>query len=104
MQKLIDGKLYDTNEAELIASWSTFQDKRDFNFFEEKLYRTESGAWFLYGSGGASSKYSQPAASGGMTGGEDIRPLSESEVFEWCERRNQVEVALEYFPDMVEPA
>ena len=106
MKKLIDGKLYDTDSAELIASVypNGTQDQSNFRFLRERLYRTASGRWFIAGVGGAKTSYSQPAASGGVTGGEDIRAVTDKQAFAWLERHNCVEEAQDYFADRIEPA
>lgn len=106
MEKLIDGKLYDTDSAELITSTypNGTQDRGNFRFLKESLYVTENGSYFIAGEGGAKTKYSQPAASGGTTGGEDIRAVTEEEAFQWCQRRGEVDAAREHFPGHFEPA
>jgi len=106
MEKLIDGKLYDTDSAELITSTypNGTQDRSDFRFLREQLYVTENGFYFVAAKGGAKTKLSQPAATGGTTGGAEIRPLSEQEAFEWCQRRDAIDAAREHFPQHIEPA
>lgn len=56
MKKTINRKLYNTETAELIASINvgTFGDPSGY---EESLYQTKKGLYFLYGKGGAESKY-----------------------------------------------
>lgn len=103
MKKAIDGLLYDTEKAEKVASYSNGLGKSDFGYVREKLFRTSNGRFFLYGEGGAQSRYSKPA--GDMRGpGEDIQPLSETEAIEWLEDHNEVEVLKEEFPEHLEPA
>jgi len=106
MEKLIDGKLYSTDNAQLITSTypNGTQDRSNFRFLKESLYVTENGAYFIAGEGGPRTKYSQPAATGGTTGGEDIRVLSEDDAFEWCQRHDKVATAREHFPDHFDPA
>jgi len=103
MEKLIDGKLYDTDDAEKIATWRNMRDCSNFDYMHETLYRTDSGNWFIHGEGHAKTRYA--SNNGDMRGfGEDIRTLSEDEAFQWCQRHNQVDVAKEYFADRIEPA
>jgi hypothetical protein len=106
MEKLIDGKLYSTDNAELITSTypNGTQDRSNFRFLKESLYVTENGSYFIAGEGGAKTKYSQPAATGGTTGGEDIRAVSEEEAFDWLQRHDEVQTAREHFPQQIEPA
>ena len=56
MQKIICKKVYDTETATLIkkATYGYFGDPAGY---EESLYQTESGLFFLYVNGGAESKY-----------------------------------------------
>jgi hypothetical protein len=106
MEKLIDGKLYDTEQAELITEVypNGTRDLSNFRFLREQLYVTESGSYFIAGKGGAKTKYSQTAAGGGTTGGKDIRAVTEKQAFQWCQRHDAVETAREHFPQHIEPA
>ncbi len=58
MQKVICKKVYDTATATLIKK-NTFGNYGDPNGYEESLYQTESGNYFLYTNGGESSKYAK---------------------------------------------
>lgn len=56
MQKTISGKIYDTETATLISARAvgTFGDPEGY---EERLYQTPEGSYFLYGVGGEASPY-----------------------------------------------
>ena len=56
MQKIICKKVYDTDTSVLIKK-VTYGYFGDPNGWEESLYQTESGHFFLYTNGGANSKY-----------------------------------------------
>jgi len=56
MQKVICKKVYDTEKSTLIKK-VTFGYFGDPNGYEESLYQTESGHYFLYTNGGEDSKY-----------------------------------------------
>ena len=58
MQKIICKKVYDTATSELVKK-VTFCWYGDPTGYEESLYKTESGSFFLYTNGGATSKYTQ---------------------------------------------
>jgi len=70
---------------------------------DETLYRTDNGSWFLYGAGGANTKYSKPAGHI-RSGGEHIIPMDEDEVFQWVERTENIKALEEYFSDNIEDA
>ena len=87
MKKVIDGKLYDTETATEIASFDNGRGWDDFHHLNETLYITKKGQHFLYGIGGAMSKYSEK--SGNMTHGtENIELLNAIEAREWAESNN----------------
>lgn len=48
MKKIIQKKLYDTNKAKEIISISNNIPTSDFRYFEETLYKTETGKYFIY--------------------------------------------------------
>ena len=58
MQKIICKKLYDTENAELVKK-ITCGEYGCPEGYEETLYKTESGHFFLYTNGGAESKYTK---------------------------------------------
>lgn len=96
MKKVIDGKVYNTETAELIEEWNNGYPCTDFKYCAEELYRTKKGAWFLFGEGGAMSSYSKPY--GDMVGGgENIKVLSEVEAYKWLEMHNKTEAIEKHF-------
>lgn len=58
MQKIICKKLYDTENATLIKK-VTFGEYGNAEGWEESLYQTESGNFFLYVNGGKQSKHAK---------------------------------------------
>ena len=56
MKKVICKKVYDTATSTLVKK-VTFGYFGSPDGFEESLYQTESGNYFLYTNGGATSKY-----------------------------------------------
>lgn len=85
MKKVIDGKVYNTETAELVASYNNGISRRDFGFCEEDLYKTKKGAFFVHGEGGAMSGWSQSCGSNGRCGGSGIEVLSKKAALAWCE-------------------
>lgn len=56
MKKIVRGKVLDTETAQIVKK-ITFGEFGDANGYEETLYVTEDGAYFIYTNGGAESKY-----------------------------------------------
>ncbi len=72
MKKIICKVEYDTENAELVAKF-TSGDFGDADGFEESLYKTANGKYFLYVNGGAESIYAK----------EDIKRLAPAKAEEW---------------------
>ena len=101
MKKVIDGKLFDTDTAVQVASWTNGYGYNDFNYCEVTLYQTKKGAWFLLGEGGGNSGYA--SFSGDCRGpGKSIDLLSADEAFKWLCDNNKVDEIDEYFKDSIE--
>lgn len=103
MKKVISGKLYDTNTAEELHSWSNGLYYTDFRYLREILYKTKKGNLFLCGEGGALTDYSE-AVGNARTGNEDIRSLTREEAAEWLAEHDGEEVLETEFPDLLEEA
>lgn len=86
MKQIINGKKYNTETAKEVGRWSNNCSYRDFNYCEETLYRKKTGEYFLYGMGGAMSKYSQSCGQNTWSSGEEINPMTESEARDWAEK------------------
>ena len=97
MKKVIDGKIYNTETAESIGYHSE-GGYGDFRAFEETLYRTKKGRFFLAGNGGPMTKYAKKESSNTWTGSSDIFVLSEEDAREWAEKYMKTEAYLRYFP------
>lgn len=74
MKKIINKREYDTETATLVAK-STYGNYGDPTGYEEVLYQTPEGLYFLYVRGGETSPY--PV--------EDIMRLAKSKVNGWLE-------------------
>ena len=72
MKKIICKVEYDTEASELVAKHTVgyFGDPAGY---EETLYKTEGGKYFLYTFGGAESKYAE----------ESIKRMSAAKAEEW---------------------
>lgn len=85
MKKIINGKSYNTESAELVAEWSNNLTYRDFGWVREKFYRKRTGEYFLYGAGGPNSRYAEASGSNSWSSGERIMPLTYKEATKWAE-------------------
>ena len=101
MKKIINGRMYDTETAEKIEEWDNGMYGNDFRACEETLYKKKTGEYFIYGHGGALSKYSISCGNG-STGSSDIIPLTEDEAKNWMETKGDPDVYLEEFGEVPE--
>lgn len=74
MKKIICKVEYDTDTAELVKK-TVVGEFGDPAGYEETLYKTEGGKFFLYGNGGEASKYAA----------ETIKRMSAEKANEWLE-------------------
>ena len=85
MYKVINNRRYNTETAKKLGYWESDQDYRGLYHEEEILYRNKAGNYFLYGYGGAGSKYSQQIGANEWSSGESILPLEEDDARKWAE-------------------
>ena len=85
MKKVINGKMYNTETAKEVGYWNNGCPRNNFNWCSETLYKKKTGEFFIYGEGGALSKYSE-AIGHALTGGESIVPISYKEAQKWAEK------------------
>ena len=74
MKKIICKVEYDTENAELVLK-KTFGEFGDAAGYEESLYKTENGKYFLYVNGGEASPYKK----------EDIKRMAADKATAWLE-------------------
>lgn len=72
MQKVICKVQYDTEKSELVLK-KVFGSFGDPSGYEESLYKTENGKFFLYVNGGENSPYKK----------EDIKRMSADKANDW---------------------
>ena len=72
MKKIICKIVYDTETAQLIKK-NTYGNFGDADGYEESLYVTEDGKYFLYVNGGEASPYAK----------EDIKRMAAAKAEEW---------------------
>ena len=101
MYKIIGGKRYDTKTAVEVASYQ-FSYPTDFSWYKETLHRKNTGEFFLYGEGGASSKYKVNNGENRWASGEKITPFSLKEAMKWTEEHLESEKYEEIFGEVNE--
>lgn len=97
MNKVINGKRYDTETAELIGEWTNGHRYGEFQYECEELYRKKTGEFFLYGSGGAMSSYAVPSGNSNWTGSSKITPITINEAKKWAEENLDADDYEKYF-------
>ena len=102
MKKVIAGRVYNTETAELIANWSNGCSYSDFNYCEESLYITKKGSFFLHGEGGPNRGYARSCGANQFCGGASVKAFSKEEVLEWLEIRNIDAEEIEPFMEIKE--
>lgn len=85
MKKIIDNKKYNTDTAKELGS-IRINDGDGYNGIEEVLYQKRNKEFFLYGWGGANTKYSERIGQNSWCSGSCIMPLTYDEAREWAER------------------
>ena len=78
MKKIIAGVEYDTESAQFIHK-RTEGDLGDPGGFEECLFKTRDGRFFLYSNGGSSSRYPS----------ESIKRISAKKAEEWLRQNGK---------------
>lgn len=79
MKKRINGKIYDTDTADRIASWDNGRNGTDFDYVWKVLYQKRDGEFFLYAEGGPRTIYSKLVRDGWVSGAEVIEPMTVDE-------------------------
>lgn len=102
MIKIINGRKYDTETAKMVGSWDNGYPTSDFNYCSEKLFRKKTGEFFLFGDGGAMSKYSMSCGTNNWCGSCEIIPLSEDGAKQWAEEHLDGDAYIEIFGDVEE--
>ena len=101
MKKIINNKMYDTDTATFVGDWY-FNQESDLDRTCEELYRKRTGEYFLYGWGGARSRYSEYLGGNSYGGGERIMPLTYAEAQEWAQEHLSADAYEAEFGEIVE--
>ena len=97
MQKIINGRMYNTDTATEINWQENTANRGNYNYYREYLYRKKTGEFFLYGYGNAASGYRRLNAGGLYEPGEKIIPISDERAKTWVEQYCSVDTYIELF-------
>lgn len=86
MKRIVDGKVYDTDTATMVAN-ECYGYGGDFNAWSEVLYVTKSGSFFLHGWGSCRTEYAVSTGQNSWSDGERLIPYDKIQVMDWAERR-----------------
>lgn len=101
MKKIINGKLYNTETAKEICSWSNGYFSGDFHIVSETIFQKKTGEYFLYGWGGALSEYGESYGNNYIAG-ETIIPFSLEDFKEWALDKLSADEYISIFGDVAE--
>lgn len=102
MKKIINGKMYNTETAKEVGNWWNGVGCGDFEYCSETLFLKKTGEFFLYGSGGALSKYAEYTGNGCSSGGDVIEPFTVSQAQTWIEKNLDAEIYISLFGEVEE--
>lgn len=97
MEKIINGKRYNTDTANEVGYFSNGFIRTDFDFYEETLYKKKNGEFFLETYGGARTKNAEYRGYNTWSGGTRIIPLTDKEAQAWAEKHLSTEDYLKIF-------
>lgn len=103
MNKIINGRMYDTKTAREIGS-DSWGSRRDHQYWSETLYKKRTGEFFLHGVGGPASRYAERIEQNMWSGGEQLIPLSYGKAREWAEEHLTGDEYEEIFGEVSEDA
>lgn len=92
MRQLIRGKIYDTDNADWVATKPISPGEEHSPWKDEDLFRTPKGRFFLLGRRWATNH----------TGQLGIKPLTPDEALEWCETNGISELTIASYFDIEE--
>jgi hypothetical protein len=89
MKRIIQGKVYNTETATLIAEWDNSPERypTDFHYEEVKVYKTKSGACFTV------SKYNPYPW--------EMKLLHGPEILELAQKIGEVDFVAKHFPALI---
>ncbi len=103
MKKIINAKLYDTATAEKLAEKWNGLNTSDVRNFRETLFKTKKGSYFLYGEGGAATRWAKKNGNS-LDAGRNIIQMDKWKAMEWLAKNDFPEVIEKEFPDLIKEA
>ena len=97
MKKIINGKMYNTETAELLDVYWNGLSRSDFRFVEEYLYLKKTGEYFLYCRGGGMTPYASHCGNVKRYGEKIIPFVNEEAARNWAEINCEAEKYIEIF-------
>jgi len=101
MQKIRNGKLYDTKTAKLVSEYE-WGIPGNIDHVYEALYVKTTGEFFLFARGGANTEYRSSYSAHSWGEGKTIIPLSEDEAKAWAEEHCDGETYITTFGPVTE--
>lgn len=104
MKKIIKGIRFDTEKSTVIGSHDHghYPQSGDFSHWTATLYKTpKSGRFFLFGRGGAMTRFAERSPGGGTCGGEKLLPLTNAEALQWAETYLDTQTIEQHFDDQI---
>jgi len=91
MKKVVKGRIIDTDKMVKVSE-VRFGNVTDYNYVWETLYfDPESKSFYLYGRGGAASRYAEPVGINQWSEGEKLLRLTKGLALQWLEE-NQISI------------
>ena len=87
MNKIIKGKMYDTEKDMAIALYEVSHNTHSRYYFSERLHMTDDGEFYLHGTGGFFTQYGMACEGGSRCSGEDIILLPMEKTKRWVKLR-----------------
>lgn len=100
MKRTINGKTYNTDTAEELAVYDNGQEIGSVSHFRETLYRKRTDEFFIFGFGGAWTRYGEPMGNYGRFGGSQLIPVSKETAMSWVERCCGVDTYIRIFGEL----
>lgn len=97
MKKTINNIIYDTSKAQFVGCWES--EQRGLEHIRETLYYNLTGDFFLFGEGGAKTKYSEKVATNIWSDGKMIIPLTFDEAKEYAKNYLSERAYLSWFDE-----